>query len=112
MASQLKENKCGEKDSISLVENFVEALTNIPLTTNDIVLVNGYALALLEKWKALDFEDYDDNLATFYSIGQLEKRLNDYVSLCVYFFDNFEFSFYFTAYSQISCCSMKMHSKL
>lgn len=80
MASQIEQNKWAEKESISFVENFVETLTYIPLSSNDVVLVNGYALAILSKWKALEFEDYDDSLATLHAIGQLEKRLDDYVS--------------------------------
>lgn len=78
-----QENWIGTKESKHFVEKLVETLICIPLSSNDIVLINCYVLVLLKKWKASDFENFDDYLDTFHKIGQLEGRLEEYVSFYI-----------------------------
>lgn len=68
------------KEALNFVEKFVETLTCLPLCSNDVSLVSGYCLALLKKWKSMEFENFDDRLAIFHAIGQLEHKLTEYVS--------------------------------
>lgn len=68
------------KEALTFIRKFVGALLYIPLCSNDVVLANGYGLALLKKWMTFEFENFDDHLAIFHAIEQLESRLMEYVS--------------------------------
>lgn len=67
-------------DSLAFVEDFINALTCIPLCSNDVALVQGFCLNLLQKWKSMVSPEIDNYAEKTNAIEKLDYRLKILVS--------------------------------
>jgi hypothetical protein len=66
-------------ESTLFVDSLIDALTYVSFSSNDLVLVHGFCLALLDKSRALSSTDIE--LEKAHAISGLKQRLNAFVSL-------------------------------